>query len=278
MFRWIFIFFLTSVLWIGCDPTEFSVEIPEKNFRGLWMVTSVDGPVKNDAALPAMKKFNTGRWIQFNRDSTYTANIKGQFDYGHFAPLLDGKDSVELKSFRGDTYHMAAQYNGKGIGKILHRINVPTMTDTYDYIFNCSVREYDYDSPEYDPYSLVNNRWRLPAETSENDSLLVVRMVNHIDFWIAFLNTANRLELKSFNYANMNTCFEFSNFGIIMNRFNNWESTFKTLFYNRAEAERAYELTTQAIYRSKYEKNDNAYLQGINLFKKIKYQLLHPSE
>lgn len=276
MSKLIYILLFISLSLVSCNNSDFSVEIPKNNFQGLWLITSVEGPFKKDAALPAMIKFNTGRWIQFNTDSTYTTNIKGQYDYGTYSPFKDGKDSVLLRSFRGDIYHLSAKYDGNGNGKILHRITIPDMSAMYDYKFDSRVRQFDFDEEKIDPYSKENNLWRMPAERSENDSLLAIRMINHIDFWIAYLNLANKMETKTLNLNNINTCFEFSNYGIIMNRFNDWESTFKTLFYNRAEAERAYNLTTQAIYRCKYEKDENAYSQGIKLFKQIRLQLQFP--
>lgn len=262
----------------GCDNSRFGVDIPKNNFEGLWLVSSVTGPKKDDAALPALIKFNIGRWIQFYDDSTYTTNIKGQYDYGKYSPLANGEDSVEMKSFRGDSYHIAAVYNHNGIGKILHRITVPDMTGTFDYYFSCNVRKYSFHDMEFDPYTTQNNEWRLPAEQSENDSLLVKRMVNHIDFWIAYLNMADKLDIKSFNYSNINTCFKFSPYGVILENFKNWESTFQTLFFTKQEAERAFKLTANAIYKSNYVKNENAYLQGINLFKQIRFNLLNPAK
>lgn len=273
----IFTVFITISL-CSCDNSKFNVDIPTKNFDGLWLVSSVTGPKKNDAALPAMIKFNTGRWIQFNDDSTYTTNIKGQFDYGKFSPLGNGKDFVEMRSFRGDIYHISARYHPNGTGEILHRITIPDLSGTFDYYFYCNVRKYSFRHDTFNPYSLPNNQWRLPAEHSENDSLLVKRMVNHIDFWIAYLNMADKLELKSFNYSNVNTCFKFSPYGIIMENFKNWESTFQTLFYTKKEAERAYKLTSEAIYKSKYVKHENAYIQGINLFKQIQFNLLNTNK
>ena len=63
-----------------------------------------------------------------------------------------------------------------------------------------------------------------------------------------------------------------------MENFKNWESTFQTLFYTKKEAERAYKLTSEAIYKSKYVKHENAYIQGINLFKQIRFNLLNTNK
>ena len=136
MSKLIYILLFISLSLVSCNNSDFSVEIPKNNFQGLWVITSVEGPFKKDAALPAMIKFNTGRWIQFNADSTYTTNIKGQYDYGTYSPFKDGKDSVLLRSFRGDIYHLSAKYDGNGNGKILHRITIPDMSAMYDYKFD----------------------------------------------------------------------------------------------------------------------------------------------
>lgn len=268
--------FISIILFSSCDDSKISVEIPENNFEGLWLVTSVVGPRKNDPALPHMDKFNKGRWIQFENDSSYTTNIKGQYDFGKYRPLGDGKDSVEFMSFRGDVYHIAAKYNPNGSGVILNRINVPEMTDTYDYYFNCTVRNFKYRNSAYNTYAVENNYWRLPAESSENDSLIARRMANHIDFWLAYLNMADKMNVRSFDYSNINTCFLFSPYGVSLLNFRKWESTFQTLFYTKEEAERAYKLTSKAIYKSEFRKNENAYLQGIDLFRQIRYHLLNP--
>ncbi|MBP9135143.1 MAG: hypothetical protein KBF75_14045, partial [Saprospiraceae bacterium] len=115
--------------------------------------------------------------------------------------------------------------------------------------------------------------WRLPAESSENDSLLTKRLINHIDFWIAYLNTADKLELSSFDYSNLNTCFRFSNFGIEVLKYEKWENSFKSLFFTREEAERAFKILSKALYKSTFEKNENAYKQGISLFNQLRYHL-----
>lgn len=270
------IYLLSLILLLSsCDKSKISLEIPKKNFEGLWIVNSVIGPVENDAALPAMEKFNKGRWIKFEKDSTYTTNIKGQYDYGKYIIIPQSDDSVVFKSFRGDSYPVCVRYNMNGSGKILNRISVPEMTGTYDYFYNCSVRDYHYRDIKYDTYSTLNNQWRLPAENSENDSLLIARVVNHIDFWIAYLNTANKLEASSFDYNNLNTCFIFSSYGIQLTSFKKWESSFKTLFYSREEGERAYKLIANAIFKCEYVKNDNAYEQGIDLFSKLRWELLN---
>ena len=266
---------LVILVFTSCDKSKISLEIPKSNFEGLWIVSSVIGPVKDDAALPAMQKFNKGRWIQFEKDSSYTTNIKGQYDFGKYQIHEGSEDSVTFKSFRGDTYGLNATYNKNGSGKILNRISVPEMTGTYDYKFNCTVRKYHFRDTRYDTYSIENNYWRLPAENSESDSLIIKRLVNHIDFWIAYLNVADKLELSSFDYSNINTCFIFSSYGIQVLKFKKWESSFKTLFYSREEGEKAYKLLASAFYKCEFVKNENAYVQGIDLFTKIKWQLLN---
>lgn len=267
------LFFFLIFGFLSCDKTKVTVDIPEKNYEGVWIVRSVTGKVKDDPALVSMDKFYKGRWIKYNNDSSYTTNINGQYDYGKYKVKVDDPKVVFLNSFRGDTYNINAVYDNAGRGTINHRISIPEMTGTQEYEILCTVKDFNYGDPAYDTYSAENNYWRLPAESSENDSLLTKRLINHIDFWIAYLNTADKLELSSFEYSNLNTCFIFSNYGVQALKYEKWENSFKSLFYTREEAERAFKLLSKAFYKCTFEKNENAYTQGINLFTQIKYQL-----
>lgn len=260
----------------ACDKSKVSISIPEENYRGTWLVSSVKSPQSNDPALVSMNKFYKGRWLQYYKDSTYTTNINGQYDHGKYEVASGQQDSVLLKSFRGDTYYIVSNYDTKGSGTIIHTISVPEMTGTQTYEIRCDVRAYKYRDPLMDPYNVVNNKWRLPAEHSESDSLLTDRLVNHIDFWLAYLNTADKLNVSRFDYSNLNTCFTFAAYGIQVQNFKKWENSFKSLFYSKEEAERAYKLLSKAVYKSKFIKNENAYLQGRDLFNQLKYHLTHP--
>lgn len=261
----------------ACDKTKVSVSIPDKNYSGTWIVSSVISPAENDPALVSMNKFYKGRWIQYNKNKTYTTNINGQYDHGTYEVTNGQHDSVLMKSFRGDKYYIASNYDNEGVGTIKHTISVPEMTGTQSYEIKCNVRFYKYRDSGMDPYDIINNKWRLPAEKSESDSLLTERLVNHIDFWLAYLNTADKLEVSRFDYSNLNTCFTFAAYGVQVQNYKKWENSFKSLFYSREEAERAFKLLSKAVYKSEFIKNDNAYLQGRNLFTQIKYHLTHPA-
>ncbi len=265
--------FLLILVFYSCDKSKVSVAIPNKNYQGVWLVRSVSGAVKDDPALVSMNKFYKGRWIKYDKDSSFTTNINGQYDYGKYSVKANDPHIVILNSFRGDSYNINSAYDNAGKGTINHTISIPEMTGTQEYQILCTVKVFNYGDPKYDTYSAENNYWRLPAESSENDSLLCKRLINHIDFWIAYLNTADKLELSSFEYSNLNTCFIFSNYGVQALKYEKWENSFKSLFYTREEAERAFKLLSKAFYKCTFEKNENAYIQGINLFSQIKYQL-----
>jgi len=270
-------FIVTAVILSQCKQDKVTGKIPNDSILGLWKIVSVDN-AEMDPAMNELQKFNFNRFLQLNSDHSYTSNITGQYDFGQFDDKERTKGSIVFRSHSGDVYSRRFLYSNDGKGVLYDEITLPGGNKKVEVINNCIVRKYQYSDVKMDPFSTLNNLWRLPAKETENDSLLALRIANHIDFWKSYLHTADEMEWSTLDMTNVETCFNFSSYGIQLMKAEKWLPAFRSIFFSRKEAERAYDLVTDAIYKSQFVKDENAYRQGIGLFSQIQYYLLHPKE
>lgn len=258
----------------SCTKPYVTQSAADSSMIGLW--TIVGSPDSTDPAQKEISKFMYNRFLHLGSDQKYTSNLTGQFDYGTYKRDSTRKGLLLFLSYNGSVYSYRLKLdvsNGKGI--VYDSITLPgNLHSRVGISFNCSVINYKYNGLDDDPFSIQNNLWRIPAKSSENDSLLKVRISNHIDFWVTYLKTADQLEWTQLDMRNVTTPFHFYPTGITLTKVEKWPPGFLSLFYHKKEAERAFDLTTDAIYKVDFVKNENAYLQGIHLFKEIQNALL----
>lgn len=273
-YRFALIFFSLSISsFISCKKAYVKELAPDGQLTGLWTVFG--SPDSTDPARLEISKFMLNKFLNLQQDSTFTSNITGQFDFGTYK-AISSTGIVKFKSHNGSVYNYRLRLGDHpGRGVIYDSITLPGNLHSREAIeYQCSVHKYEYGNLEDNPFSVKNNQWRIPAKSSESDSLLKVRMANHIDYWIAFLKTADALELKELDMRNISTPFHFYATGLTISKVEKWPASFLSLFYHKKEAQRAYDMTVDAIYSIQYEKNEDAYLQGIDLFTKIKQALI----
>lgn len=276
--RWLLYFCLLLSGTIACKQEPLRIWVPTENIKGLWLVTGVDS-ADFDPALLQLENSHINRFLYLQDDGSFTSDMSGQYDFGTYDLSNTSKSVLSLKSHTGSEYQYTFIYNvQEGMGYILDEISLPGFNNNKSVRIKCTVRGYAYPRKSDDPYMQENNKWRIPAAQPENDSLLVKRISNHIDFWLAFLASTDAQDQSTVNFKNFNTCFQFSSYGILLEDVKDWPPQFRSLFYNLQNAERAYTLIEDAIYKSKVPDNENAYQFGMEIFKKIQYYLAHPEE
>lgn len=273
-----FAFLLFIVLIQACQIPYVNVAIPSDDIKGLWIVTGVDS-ADVDPARKEMENFYLNRFLYLQEDGTFTSDMSGQYDHGKY-DLKDSRQSkIHLKSFQGNAYQYIFTYSPQdGTGYIMQEISVPGTLVKKTIPIKCMVRNYKYAKVGNDPFIAANNTWRIPARQKENDSLLLIRLNNHIEFWKAYLASADAQEISSINFKNFTTCFEFYPNGISLNDVKDWPPQFRTIFYDAHDADRAYSLIRDAIIKVKPASEANAYKLGVEIFTTMQYYLDHPDE
>ncbi|MBS1563236.1 MAG: hypothetical protein JST39_02555 [Bacteroidetes bacterium] len=136
----------------------------------IWFFISNDTPggVKDTLFTPAS-------FIDLRADGRYTLDFH-RFDYGQWR--ISDHNTIVLTNDKGHTSTIGFDYiSAKDL-----RLHVDDLYLSFEGLSNRSLSE------AADPFSLPNNRWRIPSPTKDNDRQITARLVNHFHFWKTYFS------------------------------------------------------------------------------------------
>lgn len=138
----------------------------------IWFFTFGTGtPIGKDSLL------NPASFLELRPDGSYTSDF-GTFDYGTW--LKKDRQLILTNHFHEKTsYPLALTSSGE-----------MQLTLTAGYLASFESRPIPSMKQKEDPFSLFNNRWRIPATHKENDAEIRLRLFNHCQFWEAYFRWA----------------------------------------------------------------------------------------
>ncbi len=180
----------------------------------LWMYT--DGvPVSIDSLV------NPASFLELKPDHSYTRDF-GRFEYGTWSLDAGG----------------------------LHLINQEHITQLYSPVtfegINMNLDKENFErnplpapDAEHDPFSLDNNRWRIPAEYKETDAEIKKRLYNHCQFWKAYFTWALDKDIHSVDVRSTPTALKIYGNGFTLKPFSDLPLTWINYFYDEEDCKKA---------------------------------------
>lgn len=198
-------------------------------------------------------------FINLKEDGTYAANWK-EFEEGRWQ-MRDGKLLLINRQKEIAEYPVLRQTKDSLILADKQRNFLYTLAGYPNTSANA----------EEDPYSLQNNRWRIPARHKETDKELQARLKNHFRFWQQYFAWGNRENISALDVRSTPSLFKLYGNGFELEYFEYLPAKWMKTFYDSADCRRAYEM----VYYKMHEKNvdwgktDNRYRMLTSAFAQV---------
>lgn len=127
-------------------------------------------------------------------------------------------------------------------------------------LLSCSTSAYrstDYQAAEF-------NWWRTAPATAESDSLVALRLKNHVENLIVYINHALVNDYVSVPLDGFHSPFVFGTNGIGVRQWNRVSSQWKQCFYSTEQAYRAYEMINFNFGRVRWRSDGNTFEAHLN--------------
>ena len=222
----------------------------------LWFYTYGAGPGDDVGLTPA-------NFLELRSDGSYTRDF-GQYEYGTWA----GK---EMRLFLTDQHHKTYLYSIKSITpEEMQLVVAKDRTGHFDGFPLPSAR------PAEDPFSTVNNQWRIPATHKESDAEIRERLLNHCQFWEAYFNWALDKKLDVVDVRSTPTAIKIYGNGFGSISMEELSPRWKSLFFDQEDCRKANEMIKDIFEHRNiaWAHTDSKYKMFIGAFQQLE-QFLH---
>ena len=219
----------------------------------LWFYTySTGGATGKDTLLTPVS------FLELRPDGSYTKDF-GRFEYGTWTR----KDQQLLLT---DQQHKtsAFRFDG-GRGKDMQ------LTLANDLVGNFESQPLPSDKPAEDPYSVENNRWRIPATHKESDEEIRRRLSYHCRFWETYFGWALHKELDIVDVRSTPTPIKIYGNGFALKSFEDLPPTWKSYFFDEDDCRKANDLLKN-IFEQKtiaWAHTDSKYKMFLSAFQQM---------
>ncbi len=248
MKKYVFIVQVLIIVFL-CGCLNFKPQINK-----LWFFTySSDTSIDKVSLTPA-------NFLELRSDKTFTSDL-GKFHSGHwnlkdqqlFLNTEDGEINIllinDLKMNEMQVHFghsTAANFDGLPIPKI-----------------------------ENDPFSRVNNLWRINATTKETDDQLKKRLRNHCGFWVSYFNWALANEMTTIDVRSTPTPIKIYGNGFTIKPFHELPDIWKSYFYDSSDCRKANDILIDIVQTQNiaWAHTDNKYKMFISAFQQMELLL-----
>ena len=183
-------------------------------------------------------------YLNLQPDGSYTQDF-GRFDYGKWK-LQD--NDLYLTNQKNTTYIYHLPLIGAkelevflAKGKIAYFQKQPRPSS----------------DPEKNPFSLVNNRWRIPATHKESIEEIRQRLLNHLHFWETYFIWGDDNNTGVLDVTDVPTPLKVYGNGFGLRRFSDLPPQWKSYFFDSTDCHAADTLIKAAFKRNKIKWPDN---------------------
>jgi len=186
-----------------------------------------------------------------------------------------GKDSFTIKVDSVGSRFLELDVDSFFIKKVVALSHKKDSVDTsLDSIISCRfffIKSTDrYSSLDKDPYSIVNNQWRVKPGQPESDAMLKQRVLNHLKFLQLIFKDALDKNKEQVTYNWFNTPLIIANNGVALKFFDDIKEDWSKNFYDTAEARKGYwELNKAFRNKIKYLQTDNYFEKKTDMFQQM---------
>jgi len=230
------IFFFICLTFIGCLQQRPTVV-------KCWFYTyQTDFNSKNDNGLTGAS------FLSLRKDGSYTRDF-GTFDYGHWVL----KDSViSLMSQRNQNENL----------KIISLSADEMAVDINNEKINLDGQTIPPGKPSEDPFSIENNKWRIPASQKENEQAIRKRLSNHCRFWEIYFTWALKTNQETVDVRSTPTLIKIYGNGFTLKPLSDQPGRWKSYFFDEEDCQKAND-----IIKSLFDKHDIAWAHTENKYK-----------
>jgi hypothetical protein len=185
-------------------------------------------------------------------------------DFGEFQ---NGKwerkgDTLFLYPDAGDARHYLMKYT---------QINEMQLSIAPSVVSDFSGSPSSFASPAENPFSLINNQWRIPAKHKEISSVIRQRLINHCAFWKAYFLWALNDNLDNVDVRSTPTPIKIYGNGFALKEFDDLPKQWKNYFYDSADCRLANSMI-ETIFQNQniaWAHTDNKYKMFMGAFEQL---------
>lgn len=187
----------------------------------LWFYTySSDSAENRDTSLTAVS------FLEIRPDGTYTRDF-GKFEYGKW----DYTDKVlKLRNQHEKTLTVPVEF--PGFGEMRMHMDKGVVADFES-------QPLPGHRPSQDPFSMENNKWRIPASGKENDVEIRSRLRNHCQFWEAYFTWALKEGLSTVDVRSTPTLIKIYGNGFGLKPYEELPGQWKSYFFDEEDCRKA---------------------------------------
>jgi hypothetical protein len=231
--------------------------VPRDPLPALWFYTFSEGPANGRDTLLTPASF-----VEIRADGSYTSDF-GHFEYGHWSrkekqlSLTNQRHTTSIFSLNGMTHKEMQLTTEKGIP------------------INFESQPLPPDKATQDPFSLDNNRWRLPAVRKESDAEIRNRLFNHCQFWEAYFNWALKNELTTVDVRSTPTPIKIYGNGFALKPFDELPPAWRAYFFDEEDCRKANDVIRDIFQRKSiaWAHTDNKYKMFLGAFQQLEQYL-----
>ncbi len=225
-----------------------------------WFYTFQTGAADN-----ANSKLTPVSFLAIRTNGTYTRDF-GSFDYGTWTAkeklllLTNEKNETSAIHILSITGNEMKTDLGQGVTADFESQPLPGGSDASD-----------------DPFSYVNNRWRIRATAKETDTQLRERLINHCAFWIAYFSWALNTKQETVDVRSTASPIKIYGNGFTLKSFADETDRWKSYFFDEADCMRANEILNAVVSKKTIAlpHTDNKYKMFIGTFQQLAQALRH---
>ncbi|WEK35715.1 MAG: hypothetical protein P0Y53_24785 [Candidatus Pseudobacter hemicellulosilyticus] len=205
-------------------------------------------------------------FINLQKDTRYTSYM-GSIDYGEWS--VDGKYIV-LKNVKGKARRIYVHKIGE---KEMALDLEPANEDKSVNYFEGTVSPYKDDIN--DPFTMENNRWRIPPVKKETAEEIVDRLKNHFRYWEKYFDWGLKTGKNSLDVRSLRGPLKMYGNGFELVPFENWPDEWKACFFDEEDQQAAYDklLHFMQTERIAWSKTDHKFKMFISAFQQVQQKL-----
>jgi hypothetical protein len=208
--------------------------------------------------LPTEAELTPANFICLQPNDNYTLDF-GKFEYGKWKKI---SDTILLHSSTGNTKIFIIKYkNGKDL-----KLSVQP-----GVVFDFESQPYSFKTDAAKPFSLQDNRWRIPALHKESNAEIKARVVNHCQFLKDYFTWALNSNITTLDVRGTPSPIQIYGNGFQLKWYYNLPQEWKDYFYDSADCQHANMMLSNAITNNTIalSSSDNKYKMFIGGFEQL---------
>jgi hypothetical protein len=200
-------------------------------------------------------------FLSLYNDGTYTRDFTA-FEYGHW----NTQNSQLFLISKNQTTIFNIKYTWP---------NTLLLSDGKGTIANFEGQPSTFSSADEDPFSLQNNKWRIPATHKETDRELLNRLLNHCRFWEMYFTWGVKNKIDYLDVRSTPTLLRMYGNGLKLKSYQNLPETWHTYFFDEEDCGKANDLMQDILEHNNVAvpHTQDKYKMFVSIFQQLEHLL-----